>query len=170
MQLTNMNVVIENYYGYVDSIVKKYFLNYNDRQEYVMDIFLKVYFKSNKFNPEKGSFKSWLSILAKNYCIDMIRKRKKELVFVDVNEFYFKSLDDDKYDYSLDVLVDTCLSFATGEEVRLITLFYFENKKHKEIADLLGVKTNAVGTMIKRSTARIAKRIPTEEIAYKLAS
>ncbi len=100
----------------------------------------------------------------------MIRKRKKELVFVDVNEFYFKSFDDDKYDYSLDVLVDTCLSFATGEEVRLITLFYFENKKHKEIADLLGVKTNAVGTMIKRSTARIAKRIPTAEVAYKLAS
>ncbi len=170
MQLININVVLKNYYGYVDSIVKKYFSNYNDREEYVMDIFLKVYNNINKFNPEKGSFKSWLSILSKNYCIDMTRKRKNELVFVEAKEFYFKPLDEDKYDYSLDALVDTCLSFATGEEVRLINLFYFENKKHKEIAELLGVKTNAVGTMIKRSTARIAKRIPTTEVAYKLAS
>ena len=43
-------------------------------------------------------------------------------------------------------------------------------KKHREIAEIIGVNTNAVGTMIKRSTTKIAKRITTPINDYKMAS
>lgn len=170
MQVFNIDVVCQNYSGFVFSIVKKYIKNRNDVEECVSDIFLKAYLRNDCYNPEKGSLKSWLATLSKNHCIDFIRKQKNQLCYVDTEFFNYKYIVEVKYDYSLDVLVDACLSFATEDEMRLIQLFYFENKKHREIAELMGVTTNAVGTMIKRSTSRIAKRILTPVNEFKMAS
>ncbi len=170
MQVFNIDVVYQNYCGLVFSIVKKYIKNRNDVEECVSDIFLKAYIRNEHYNPEKGSLKSWLATMSKNQCIDFIRKQKKQLCYVDTEYFNFKYIADEDYDHTIDVLVNTCLSLATEDEMKLIQLFYFEHKKHREIAELMGVSTNAVGIMIKRSTNRIAKRIPAHINNYKIAS
>ena len=170
MQVFNIDVVYYNYCGLVCSIVKKYIKNRSDVEECVSDIFLKAHLQNERYNAEKGSLKSWLGTISRNHCIDVLRKQKKQLYYVDAEFFRYNYIVEETYDYSLDVLVDVCLSLANEDEMRLIQLFYFENKKHREIAELMGVSTNAVGTMIKRSTTRIAKRVAVPVSEYKMAS
>ena len=170
MQVFNIDVVYHNYCGLVCSIVKKYIKNRSDVEECVSDIFLKAYLQNGRFNADKGSLKSWLATMSRNHCIDVLRKQKNQLCYVDAEYFNYNYIVEVKYDHGLDVLVDICLSLANEDEMRLIQLFYFENKKHREIAELMGVSTNAVGTMIKRSTARIAKRVSVPVNEYKMAS
>lgn len=42
----------------------------------VQDIFIKVFLNLSKFN-EQSSFSTWLYSITYNFCIDMIRKKKK---------------------------------------------------------------------------------------------
>ena len=170
MQVFNIDVVYHNYKGLVCSIVNKYIKNRSDVEECVSDIFLKAHLRKYSYNPEKGSLKSWLCTMSKNYCIYFIRKQKNKIVCVDDQCLNFTYVIEVTYDFGLDVLVEKCMALANEDEKRLLQLFYFENKRHREIAEIMGVSTNAVGTMIKRSTSKIAKRVafPVEE--YRIAS
>ena len=49
--------------------------NEKDAEDITQEIFLKVWKNINKFNIEK-SFKTWIFSIAKNTCIDYLRKRK----------------------------------------------------------------------------------------------
>lgn len=167
MQVFNIDVVYHNYKGLVCSIVSKYIKNRSDIEECVSDVFLKAYLQNERYNKEKGSLKSWLATMSRNHCIDVLRKQKDRLCLVDTDFFNYNYIDETKYDHDIDALVNICLSLINEEEMRLIQLFYFENKKHREIAELIGVNTNAIGTMIKRTTAKIAKRASTSVNEYK---
>lgn len=170
MQVFNIEVVYKKHQNLVCSIVKKYIKNSSDVEECVSDIFLKAYLRKNQYNSKKGNLSSWLAIISKNHCIDFIRKQNNYVQFVDDSIFSYINIVEIDYDDNIDSLVNTCLSLANEDERKLLQLFYFENKKHREIAEIIGVNTNAVGTMIKRSTTKIAKRITTPINDYKMAS
>ena len=53
----------------------------NTAKDAVQDIFIKILLNLSKFN-EESSFSTWVYSITYNYCIDVIRKRKKIPIFL----------------------------------------------------------------------------------------
>lgn len=57
-------------------------LCHEDSEEVLLDVFLKVWRKVDRWSPEAGSFQAWLNEVAKNTIIDAIRKRVRHIEIV----------------------------------------------------------------------------------------
>ncbi len=52
-------------------------LRHEDSEEVLLDVFMKVWTKVDRWSPDAGSFQAWLNEVAKNTIIDAIRKRDR---------------------------------------------------------------------------------------------
>ena len=52
-------------------------LRHEDTEEVLLDVFMKVWSKVDRWSPDAGSFQAWLNEVAKNTIIDAIRKRDR---------------------------------------------------------------------------------------------
>lgn len=69
--------LMDKHYSWVYSKTYRTLSNHRDTEEISTDIFLKVWQKISKWNPDQGSFQAWLNTVAKNTIIDAIRKRER---------------------------------------------------------------------------------------------
>ena len=69
-------------------IAYKFTGRHNDAEDLTQEIFLKVFRSLDKFNQD-ADFSTWLSSVARNYCIDQYRasKREREVVVEDLVAF-----------------------------------------------------------------------------------
>ena len=105
------------YAQYVDLIYGtclKYFKNEADAEDAVMAIFEQLVEKAKTH--EVQNFRSWLYVLAKNYCLMQLRKPQREF-----SESDFMQLRD-------------CIGQLPEQQRESIELFYFEEKSYQEIA------------------------------------
>ena len=49
----------------------------NDPEDVVHDVFMRVVEAVDNFNPQKASFRTWIFRIARNRCIDLIRREEK---------------------------------------------------------------------------------------------
>ncbi len=71
------NQLFDKHYNWVYSKAYRMLGNREDTEEVVMDIFLKVWQKLDKWDTKQGSFQTWLNTVARNTIIDAIRKRDR---------------------------------------------------------------------------------------------
>jgi RNA polymerase sigma-70 factor (ECF subfamily) len=81
-------LIIARFRRKVFHISYKFTGRHNDAEDLTQEIFLKVFKSLDKFNQE-ADFSTWLSSVARNYCIDHYRasKREKEVVVEDLLAF-----------------------------------------------------------------------------------
>ena len=124
-------------------------------EDIVSETFMKVFCNLNKFNSNKGSFKSWVYKIATNNLIDYYRKelKKKSVDIEEVNEpaeikqtteEYLMSLEDKKK-------VMQIIQKLSGRYQQVINLKYFAELSNQEIAELLGISANNVGVLLYRA-------------------
>lgn len=123
--------------------VNKIIKNRADAEELVQDVFIKVLNKKNLFNPSKGSFKSWLSTVAKNTALDFIRKKEHK---------FWNDLSDNVPDIILDEVEESpklfiCRKFLNNAfsdlnetQSTVLQLRFIEEKSYEEIALHIGIK------------------------------
>jgi RNA polymerase sigma factor (sigma-70 family) len=64
------------YYKYkkiIKDYLKRKFPKLNDIDDYVAEILVHIFYKLDKYDPEKSSFKTWVLVVAKHYMIDIWR-------------------------------------------------------------------------------------------------
>lgn len=149
-----MGELYKRYMHLVYGICLKYFKNREKSQDAVMQIFEKLVTEINKH--KISNFKSWLYVVAKNYCLMEIRSAKsKTLLVSDENEmagFMEKEAELHPIDRETDerneqVLLD-CIENLKNEQKSCIQLFYFENKSYREICTTLHLEEKKVKSFI----------------------
>ena len=68
--------LIRQYGPMIWKIVSAYLKNPDDIQECVNDVFCDLYLQRERFDPNKGSYSSFLSVTARNKAIDKYRKNR----------------------------------------------------------------------------------------------
>ena len=109
-------------------------------------------------------FGPWINTIASNYCIDVLRRRKR---LADVfSEGQAKESDlADPTQHGVGQLIDTYEADAIiqavealPEQYRLpIVLAYYADASYDEIADTLGIMPNHVGVLLLRGKQRLRK-------------
>jgi RNA polymerase sigma factor (sigma-70 family) len=130
----------------------------NTARDAVQDIFIKVSLNLSKFN-DKSSFSTWLYSVTYNFCIDMIRKKKKLKIIFDEDIANYPIADDVELPDS--VLLDlkyqeleTILGSMPPGDKAILLMKYQDGMQIKEIADHFGKTESAIKMQILRAKMR----------------
>ena len=104
-------------------------------------------------NPEK--FKKWVIKILINKCNDIYLQRKEmSIPFDEVSENLIQS----ENDYN-NLEMEDVLKYLTEEEKMIITLYYLEDYKSKEISWILDMNENTVKTKISRAKSKLKQKL-----------
>jgi RNA polymerase sigma-70 factor (ECF subfamily) len=128
-------------------------------QDVLQDTFVKIFAHIGNYKSE-GAFEGWLKRIAVNTCLDQLRKDKKLLTDVSLDDVSHKLA---HQDYSTEKLMaDDLLKLvqALPDGYRTVfNLFAIEGFSHQEIAQQLSISESTSKTQYLRARAYLKERI-----------
>lgn len=153
--------LVERYSKRVFNIVFQFTSHIEDSEDLTQEVFLKVFHSLKKFDPETA-FIPWLIRVAKNYCIDnyRVRKRFKQVANGD-NVIAFQK-DYSYYPYKSLLEKERAQFIMKGvqsltEDLKTaIVLRDIQGFNYSEISDALGIPEGTVKSRINRARIELA--------------
>lgn len=135
------------------AVCQRYLRNNQEAEDVLQDGFVKVFQKIVDFKME-GSLEGWIRRIVVNTALDTIRRNKKLLDDVQVEEAQYKvSFTDHQFDgMDLAQLMKLINEMPDGYRI-VFNMFAIEGYSHKEIADTLGVTENTSKSQYSRARA-----------------
>jgi RNA polymerase sigma-70 factor (ECF subfamily) len=150
----------------------------SDAEDLAQEAFLKMYRNLASFDPEKGSFTTWLTTLTRNLLVDNYRRSRLERASDSLDEGYEgdedgptkaerltdggKSQEQHVAGLELRSQIQEALKQVSPDLREAVILRDLEDMDYKEIAEILGVPQGTVKSRISRGRselARLLKRI-----------
>jgi RNA polymerase sigma-70 factor, ECF subfamily len=157
-----LELLIQRYLTRVYQFANKYLRNKDEAEDLAQEVFVKVWKNVKRFKAD-FKFKTWIYTIAKNACLDYLKKKNRPIVF--------SELDDEKNNWGFaDSLADKApsvlenlqqregiksLNFAVEELSPIyrntVNLRYNEDLKFREIAELLNESVDTIKTRHRRA-------------------
>lgn len=170
------NALVEEYLltqniGYFDELYKRYsnkiyykcyslLGDYVSAEDATQDIFLKLILNLSKFS-QKSKFSTWIYSITYNYCVDEIRRLKKNKMIFDEEGQNLTEIADEEDDplTSEANLVAMQATFDVIDEAdrTILLMKYQDNMMVKEIAEILNLSESAVKMRLKRAKEKFQK-------------
>ncbi|WP_400077743.1 RNA polymerase sigma factor [Winogradskyella sp. R77965] len=153
--------LVDRYKDLVYTLALRMLKNKEEAEEVAQDTFIKVFKSLHKFKGD-SKFSTWIYRVAYNTCLDNIKKNKKHLNNVAIDEYTFNKLD--TIDNALDniikeeksALIKNCINKLPEDSSALLTLFYFEELSLDEISKIINVEANTVKVKLFRARKKLA--------------
>lgn len=150
--LSALGKLYSPYMSLLYGVCLKYLQDSDKSQDAVMQIFEELVDKLRTH--EVGSFKSWLYVYARNFCLMQLR-REKPHSHVDIDTHLYESEQqlargdaaDDFLDQDFERL-ESCLQTLNTAQRQCIRFFFLEKKCYKEIVEQTGYDLNKVKSYI----------------------
>jgi len=100
-QLSNKKAQKELYFLFakkVYGICRRYSTDDQQAEDYMQDGFMKVFSNINAYDPNKGKFEAWLSRVVVNSILTEKRKKRRDRVYVELDESITDSVTSDPYE------------------------------------------------------------------------
>lgn len=148
--------------GYLLALCSRYIADHAAAEDVLQDSFLKIISSIGSFTWKgNGSLKAWMSRITVNEALQYLRKQKKSS-FIDYGDRLpdMTDEDDDPEVESVppEVIQKMIQELPDGYRT-IFNLVVFEEKPHKEIADLLGITESTSASQFHRARKILAKRI-----------
>jgi len=132
-----LGMLFKRYSHLVLGLCLDYLKNREDAKDAVMDIFEKTARKLS--NQNISNFKSWLFYVSRNHCIDLIRKRLKQVPAEFSEAFIVESMDEDRPIEEKQIeLLSEALSALKPHQRNCISLFYLQANSYEQVAEKTG--------------------------------
>ncbi|MBK7636447.1 MAG: RNA polymerase sigma factor [Saprospiraceae bacterium] len=159
----NVNYFNLLYDRYTDKVYAKCISMLRDQElaeDATQEIFVKILLSLSKFNG-KSKFSTWLYSITYNYCIDQIRKVKKENT-VTVNDFSrIDQIDDDMYDSEIKETnvfrLKEVMERLSAEDKSILMMKYQDDLSIRDICNILDKTESAVKMKILRAKEKFLK-------------
>lgn len=141
------------------AVCQRYLRNSQEAEDVLQDGFVKVFQKIVDFKME-GSLEGWIRRIVVNTALDTIRKNKKLLDDVQIEEVQYKvPFTDHQFDgMDLAQLMKLIDEMPDGYRI-VFNMFAIEGYSHKEIADTLGVTENTSKSQYSRARAFLRNQL-----------
>jgi len=153
LQTGEVSVFGELYRRYIPlvyGLCLKYLENEAIAHDAVMDIFESVLEKLPHY--EVKNFNTWLYSVAKNHCLQVIRKENR-IIFVNIEESVVENQDDftliekPQTEEEMEALM-YCIGILAEEQQKSIRYFYMEEKSYADIVELTNYPLSKVKSYI----------------------
>ena len=147
--------------------------NLQDSEDLAQDVFVRVIKSAHTFNPRRASFRTWMFRIARNRCIDVVRRQEK-IKFIPLGQRAERQ--DRKEDHvPQDTIADPnedvegtvmraaviqavrdCIDELVNEDERqAILLYYLGGKVYREIGKILGKSINTAKNRIESARDKL---------------
>lgn len=155
-----MQALYRSHIEYLGGVCSRYVVDYENRRDVLHDSLVKIFTSISQFSHRGGgSLRAWMTKIVVNESLRHLRYCGR---FDTVDDFPDTEADgDDPPDPSLvpaAVLERMIQELPTGYRT-VFNLYVFENKSHREIAELLGIKENSSASQLNRAKKILAKKI-----------
>jgi RNA polymerase sigma-70 factor (ECF subfamily) len=151
---TNAFAVIYDRYANLVNALSYSLLGVDQADEAMQEIFLRLWRRGRQYQPDRGSYRSWLISVARNHLLDLLRRRtlRQRLQSLDnVETILSKQAPDDVYGETWQrqraSALRRALSQIPEEQRRVLVLAYFGGLSQSRIAAVLNTP---LGTVKKR--------------------
>lgn len=151
------------YSGYLYALCSRYIPDKDTAKDILQDSFVKIFSSADSFRYRgEGSLKAWMSRITVNEALKHLRKNVRKEIAVDTARLPDTPDDNDENpdteDIPAAVIHDMIGKLPDGYRT-IFNLYVFEDKSHKEIAGLLGIKENSSASQLHRAKAMLARWI-----------
>jgi RNA polymerase sigma-70 factor (ECF subfamily) len=139
-------------------VCRQYIKDIQQAEDVMITSFMKVFVNLKNFQYH-GSFEGWIRRIMVNECISFIRAKKK-IRFVDDEIFFEERFNEIESQLSLDDIQFLIDSLPEGYRM-IFNLYAIEGYKHKEIAELLGIKEGTSKSQLSHARKILQQQINT---------
>jgi len=153
--------LVNRYKDLVFTLAIRMLKHREEAEEVAQDTFIKVFKSLNKFKGD-SKFSTWIYKVTYNTCLDRIKKNKKHLNDVAIDEFTFNKIETiDNALYNLikeekNALIKNCINKLPEDSSALLTLFYFEELSLEEISKIINIEANTIKVKLFRARKKLA--------------
>ncbi len=156
-------LLFDTYAAKMMSVALRYVKSTEEAEDVLQDGFVKIFAKLKDFNAQ-GSLEGWIRRIIVNCALDQIRKNKKFLQDIQVEEVDYR-LEHKSYiveGLMADDLMKLVQSMPEGYRV-IFNMFAIEGYSHKEIAETLGISENTSKSQYSRARQYMRNQLETIE-------
>lgn len=152
-----MKVLYDRHVGYMTAVCSRYITDPEDVKDILQEAFIKIFSSIDKFTWRgPGSLRAWMSRIAVNDCLKFLRgKGRFEPVAIEQIEGDVPDEEPRLEDVPPSVIQEMIRRLPVGYRT-VFNLYVFENKGHREIAELLGIKESSSASQYHRAKAMLA--------------
>ncbi|MDB5260456.1 MAG: polymerase sigma factor SigW, polymerase sigma-70 factor, subfamily [Candidatus Nomurabacteria bacterium] len=157
-------LLVERYESKLNHYATRFLSDNDAATDAVQDVFIKAYINIQSFDTSK-KFSSWIYRIAHNEFVNILRKKKSLSVsFFDFDTFFPHQVEGEGSDMLAlkredKERVEKAISKLEPKYREPIVLYYFEDMKYDEIADVLLIPVATVGVRIMRAKKLLEKII-----------
>lgn len=155
-------ILYEQYAGRMLGVCLRYAGDRDSAQDLVHDGFLKIFASFDKFAWRgEGSLRAWMERVMVNTALQFLRKNdvmSQTMALDEVPETYDEPEGSEVEAIPQAVLMQFIGELPTGYRT-VFNLYTFEDKSHKEIAQLLGINEKSSASQLFRAKNVLAKRV-----------
>jgi len=150
--------LVDQYGNLIWSIARRYLSNQTEAEDAVQEVFIAIWKSAGRFDPNKASEITFVSMIARRRLIDHVRKiyRHKKLEPID------DCFDDDALqtksilDQSTDVkIISEAINQFAEEDKELLSLSIYQGYSHSEISKLMNIPLGTVKTKLRRNLIKL---------------
>lgn len=143
---------------YLVGVAQRYISDQEDIKDVLQESYIQIFGNIGVFTAEDSKkLKAWMSRIVVNKCVDHLRKQQPCQTDNELPDIP----DDDEVDVSAvqaELLHRLIRQLPTGYRT-ILNLYVFEQKSHKEIAELLGIKEKTSSSQYHRAKELLRKMI-----------
>lgn len=134
------------------SLGMSFFKNEADTDDFLQEVFLKVYVKLSSFRGE-SSFSTWLTSIAYNTAVNSKNRRKEYLPISDEDNLEDSAFTPEKNEIRKITIqaVREAVKDLPEKNALCIELYFFYDNSHAEISDITGLPINTIKSHIFRA-------------------
>lgn len=162
---TAVRKLYERYVEQLTAVCSRYIPDADDVKDVLQIGFVKIFNSLDKFEDRgEGSLQAWMTRIIVNEALKFLRGTKKSesvSYMADPPDILQEDNPDDDDGFSQvprEVIMKMIRALPEGYRT-VFNLYVFENRSHKEIAELLGITENTSASQLHRAKAILAKQI-----------
>jgi RNA polymerase sigma factor (sigma-70 family) len=159
--------IYDQFAAFVNGLATKVTCYRHAAEEITQDVFLGIWEQPERFDPGRGTLRSWLGTLAHRRSVDFVRReearRRREdrdaNVFVpppDIAEMATSMVIAERIRIAVDAL--------PAEQREALTLAYFGGKTYRQVAEILEIPEGTAKSRLRLALHRIANTLEAEGI------
>lgn len=160
--ILDIEAIMTQYTNYIYTIIKNKSSDFNqeDIEEIISDVFLTLWNNQEKLDNSKN-LSSYIAGITKN----LIKKKQRDRkVFENIEDYEEQMIISEKIDLYFEeqeqneMIIQELDKFKT-EEQTIFLMFYYQNKKIKEIANFLNISESKVKMKLSRTRKKLKRKL-----------
>ena len=164
------------YKNLVYNVCLNYLKNREDAQDLTQEVFVKIHYQLDQYNPDLASLKTWIYRIAINQCLDFIKAKRTKKRFGFITSLFYPESNEPIHDVpqashpgiemehkeELDQLLRIIYSLPEKQKTAII-LSKIEDMPQKEVAEIMNLNIKAVESLLQRAKNNIENKLNKRE-------